>query len=188
MKPHLVYFLFRPTLWVLSWVLLEGVQAAGWGGRRRGWGGRGRAGSRGRGGGSERCAGGRGPGSLLGREGGREGEVKIASLHNQHINIINTVFVIFWHFLFKKKKISCYLEFTQNFCVKYIYNIHDGHESGKKSDFLKTSTSYVTDLTFFFVCLSPALSKNQNRTTERPAVEQRQDQHKVRHVWSVGIF
>ena len=39
-----------------------------------------------------------------------------------------------------------------------------------------------------FFLLFTRTTKNKSRTTKYPAVEQRQEQHKVRHVWSIGVL
>ena len=58
----------------------------------------------------------------------------------------------------------------------------------KNQIFKKSLPSLETNLTLLFFFFFTRMTQNQSRTTNYLAVEQRQDQHKVRHVWSIGII
>ena len=58
----------------------------------------------------------------------------------------------------------------------------------KNEMFKKSSTSHEANLTLLFLSFSLTNTQNQSEIIKYLAVEQRQDQDKVRHVWSIGVI
>ena len=100
----------------------------------------------------------------------------------------------FFHTLSGTSKRKYFISWIYKKClcsITFSYS-HDCQKSGKKIQFFKDFI-FLTwlDLTWrksFFVCFFPRRTQNQRRSTRHPAIEQRHDQHEVKHVWSIGVL
>ena len=54
--------------------------------------------------------------------------------------------------------------------------------------FQRSLTSHETNWMLLFLVFFIGTTQNQSRSIKLPAVEQRQDQDEVRHVWSIGVI
>ena len=92
----------------------------------------------------------------------------LLNLKKKHfISLIRTKFMLWIPF---KKITKTVIKFVENQIFKNVY--------------LPRKPALYSCFSFFFTCTT----QNKSRTTKYIAVEQRQDQHQVRHVWSIGVI